>query len=200
MPSADYTGNIFFTTSVSSTAAYFTTDTTDTTTYTLCSSTVGSAPFIYTCSAVTGSHAFARSRPNEMHEGARPASRETIPQPQVPDAPPERTERLQGRELLESRANMRARRLLLRHLDPVQRKQYRKECSFIVQAPSGNRYHIKRGRAGNVYQIEAGGRPVYQRLCALPDDRSLPLPDIMLAQKLALEANEEGFHRVAHRL
>jgi hypothetical protein len=101
----------------------------------------------------------------------------------TPVAPP----RLRGPEL-------RARRLLLRHLSPAQRQTWKRHRWFEV-AGQGCVYRIHEGRAMNVKQLRPG-QPV-ATLCAFP--RGVPMGDVLLAQKLMLETDEAGFLRVAHR-
>lgn len=86
--------------------------------------------------------------------------------------------------------------LLLSLLDARQRERYTRDGWFIVHGKH-HRYRIRRGRIGNVDVIERDGRVIHS-LCAHPADSSLPDEDVMLAQKLALEANEKAFVRVAN--
>lgn len=97
----------------------------------------------------------------------------------------------QDREAAEARAEA----LLHENLDSVQREDLEKKRYFHVRAKSGRWYRICVGVAGNVYRIE-NGREV-EKFCIHPPD-SYPTPDVMLAQKLLLEADEDAFRRTAN--
>lgn len=93
-------------------------------------------------------------------------------------------------------AELRAEELLKANLTEEQRQQYETDRKFHVVSETGKRYEIRaKGLVGNVYEINKGGRPV-KRWCAHPS--GVPLGDSLLAQKLALEANEAEFLRVAN--
>ena len=86
-------------------------------------------------------------------------------------------------------ADMRALELLKSNLSPDQLESYRKFGHFhVVGGETGARYRIRRGHQMNVDCLDDKGRPV-AHLCFLPAGR-IPLADVMLAQKLALELNE----------
>jgi hypothetical protein len=88
--------------------------------------------------------------------------------------------------------------LLTRCLSPAQRKQYETFGYFdVVGGDSGKRYRIRRGCQLNVEQLDQSGR-CSQLLCFLPKG-GLPVGDVMLAQKLALELFETEAIRVATR-
>jgi hypothetical protein len=80
--------------------------------------------------------------------------------------------------------------LLHRWLSPAQRTQYAQRGYFeVVGGETGNRYRIYTGAATNICEIGENGRPKVG-LCFLPRG-NLPIGDVMLAQKIALE-NCEG--------
>lgn len=91
----------------------------------------------------------------------------------------------------------RAKKILDAHLSEEQRAQLARDRFFVVRGSAGKQYRIKHGRSGNVELLDAQGR-VVERLCAHPAIYC-PDEDTMLAQKLALEADEAAFYRVANK-
>lgn len=86
-------------------------------------------------------------------------------------------------------AQRRARRLLGQHLTPRQQHDYRYKGYFDLRVASRHRYRIHREFNQNVRR----GDRVY---CAQPTRtgfQEVPVDDVVLAQKLLLEANEEEF-------
>jgi hypothetical protein len=99
---------------------------------------------------------------------------------------------LRSREVLGLRsrkeAQERANQFLMQNLSPAQRKQYAKHGYFdVTGGDTGKRYRIWHGYQLNVEQLHQNGKRV--RLCFLPTG-GLPVGDIMLAQKIALELFE----------
>lgn len=94
---------------------------------------------------------------------------------------------------LTRRANARAKTLLHKHLTKPQRWELRASKAFTVTGEDGRTYHVTEGTAGNVYLLE-DGIPTY-RFCIVPDHTltSLPVYDLMLAQKVLLESNIRMF-------
>jgi hypothetical protein len=91
----------------------------------------------------------------------------------------------------------RARALLLACLTPAQRAEFERTRAFAVRGgKSGQRYRIAFGTMANIEVLDERGIVRY-RLCAGPLD--LPVPSVMLAQKLMLENSEADFLRVAAR-
>ncbi len=107
--------------------------------------------------------------------------------PPIPEPPPEAPAIITARE--------RALTLLLDHLTPAQRFQYETVHSFDVEV-NGRRYRISSGWSGNVKRLNESGGWI-ESLC-IHFDRSMPIPDLMLAQKLMLETNEAEFRRIAN--
>jgi hypothetical protein len=109
---------------------------------------------------------------------------------------------MEERRTREHTANGAAEALLLSLLTPAQRTDYRDNSWIEGVSSNGNPFRIytQRGTNGNVELLINGEWLV---LCAHPED--VPLPDAVLAQKLALEADERAFmevanlHGVAHR-
>jgi len=94
------------------------------------------------------------------------------------------------------RARERSRRLLLRCLAPAQRAEFERTRSFKVRGQSGQVYRILYGSTANVQVLGHNGK-VDWRLCAGPV--GVPIPALMLAQKLMLETREPEFLRIAAR-
>jgi len=87
--------------------------------------------------------------------------------------------------------------LLLKCLTQDQQTQYWQDRSFIVfGGDTGTQYRIRRGSAFN---IKAFRNEIHIfSLCGRPKI-TLPVADIMLAQKFALELEEKQFLRLANR-
>ena len=87
--------------------------------------------------------------------------------------------------------------LLVRNLSPAQRQQFaRHEYFDVIGGDTGRRYRIRVGRTLNVAQLNASGGCVGM-LCFEPQGQ-LPVGDVMLAQKIALELFESKALRVAN--
>jgi hypothetical protein len=83
----------------------------------------------------------------------------------------------------------RADRLLQEWLSATQKAQLASTGYFeVVGSDTGHRYRIYAGTSMNVIELDDQGR-VHRGLCFLPLGE-LPTGDVMLAQKLALEASE----------
>lgn len=108
------------------------------------------------------------------------------------------TIRAEQREMECRQALARARDLLLEHLTPAQRETYTKNHWFTVQGGKTKiDYRINSNSyAGNVWVMK-DGKPIESICCHC--DHIIPLPDQHLAQKLALEYDEERFLRTANR-
>jgi hypothetical protein len=88
--------------------------------------------------------------------------------------------------------------LLIGNLSTKQREQYRTLGYFeVLGGDSGRRYRIRRGYQLNIEELDEKGRRI-RMWCFLPEGR-IPVADIMLAQKMALELFESDALRVAHR-
>ena len=85
--------------------------------------------------------------------------------------------------------NKLALQLLSEILSPDQRSQYSAYGYFeVTGGQTGKRYRIKAGSQMNVEELDPAGRRV-RGLCFLPRG-GVPIGDIMVAQKLALELME----------
>lgn len=94
----------------------------------------------------------------------------------------------------------RAEAILRENLTPTQRRALDRWGGFKVIAGSGKTYRIDRGQSGNVKELgrsRVGAARVVASYCIHPT--GLPTADVMLAQKLLLEANEPEFLRIANR-
>ncbi|WFU18647.1 hypothetical protein [Bradyrhizobium sp. CB3481] len=88
--------------------------------------------------------------------------------------------------------------LLRRWLSPAQREQFARRGYFeVVGSESGKRYRIHIGTSVNVCEIDERGR-LQVGLCFMPIG-ALPIGDVMLAQKIALETCEGKARAVARR-
>jgi hypothetical protein len=86
----------------------------------------------------------------------------------------------------------RARQLLLRVLNPVQRDEFSRYGYFTVDAVGWGRFRVLSRTTFNVLNTGTG-----LAFCAGPDI-PVPLADLMLAQKLILENDPGRFFRVAN--
>ena len=105
---------------------------------------------------------------------------------------------LYRKALAENTSDARGLRLMRRWLSPDQRAEFDDSGTFeVVGCDSGKRYRIYRGAAQNVFEIDDAGQPKVC-LCFMPSG-DLVAGDVMLAQKIALETNENGALAVANR-
>jgi hypothetical protein len=93
------------------------------------------------------------------------------------------------------RADIKAKAILHSQLTREQRWELRATKAFTITARNGKQYRITEGSASNVQLLE-GGLPV-QSLCVVAQGVQLPVYDLMLAQKLLLEASPEHFLQLA---
>ncbi len=97
-------------------------------------------------------------------------------------------------------AERRATELLLDHLDAQQIADFKRARRFVVHSRDGERaYRIQYGKQGNVYLLDKDRRTPVASYCIHPDINCCPTEDVMLAQKLLLEADEKEFLRIANR-
>ena len=96
-----------------------------------------------------------------------------------------------------SPAHGRALALLREHLSPAQRALFDSSGYFdVVGSQTGTRYRIRIGRISNIDVYGVDGAYV-RSLCFAPSG-NLPLGDVLLAQKLALEGFEPETLAVAN--
>ena len=93
-------------------------------------------------------------------------------------------------------AQKRAEELLLANLGPEQVEQYRKEKRFVVKGGDGASFELSPAWSGNVREVDQQGKAI-RRFCIHPRE-TLPLADLMLAQKLMIETDPEAFRRIAN--
>src|SRR5258708_10878582 len=88
--------------------------------------------------------------------------------------------------------------LLKEWLSPEQSAQYAAKSYFeVTGCHSGKRYRINQGTSMNIHELDGAGRPRVG-WCFAPKGY-LVAGDVMLAQKIALEANDRGAMAVAYR-
>lgn len=88
--------------------------------------------------------------------------------------------------------------LLRKCLSPEQLKQFAARGYFeVTGSDSKKRYRIHAGTSVNVCEVDEKGRR-REGLCFMPIG-SLPIGDVMLAQKIALESCEREVRAVANR-
>jgi hypothetical protein len=99
----------------------------------------------------------------------------------------------------------RALALLRGQLSPEQLAEFTDRRQFTVRSRTGRVYRVGWGNVRNIHEIgptapprTGDGAPILGFFCIHPNI-SCPIPDVMLAQKLLIEANEEEFLRVANR-
>ena len=95
-------------------------------------------------------------------------------------------------------AEQKALDLLKQWLSSVQLAQYERTGRFdVTGCHSGKRYRICRGRQMNVHELDQNG--VQIAVWCFGPEGCLPVGDIMLAQKIALETDEHAALAVANR-
>ena len=95
-------------------------------------------------------------------------------------------------------AELRGAQLLSAHLSREQRNEYERRGYFhVTGSDTGKRYRIQHGQQMNMEELDEHGRRV-RVLCFMPEGR-VPLGDVLLAQKVALELFEADALRVANR-
>ncbi|UQR60278.1 hypothetical protein LRP30_25040 [Bradyrhizobium sp. C-145] len=97
----------------------------------------------------------------------------------------------------ENSPEARGRHLLRAWLSPVQLAQFDEHRYFdVVGCDTAKRYRINYGTAANVHELDGAGTPRVG-WCFAPSARLVP-GDVMLAQKIALETNENAVLAVAN--
>jgi hypothetical protein len=87
-------------------------------------------------------------------------------------------------------------RLMRKWLSPAQQEQFDTRGYFdVVGSITGRRYRIRLGTATNISELDGFGRAV-ALWCFVPSE-GLPAGDVMLAQKIALENDEQAALTVA---
>lgn len=102
------------------------------------------------------------------------------------------TERLQREEEETANARRTAKQLLLRFLTPEQRNKLEQHGYFDVRGSrTGHVYRIRQGSHGNIFKMHEDGQRMIAKYCGQPE--GVPTEDMMLAQKLQIECDEDGF-------
>ena len=95
-------------------------------------------------------------------------------------------------------AEQKALDLLKQWLSSVQLAQYERTGSFdVTGCHSGKHYRIRHGRQMNIYELDQNDVPI--AIWCFGPEGCLPVGDIMLAQKIALETDEHAALAVANR-
>ena len=95
-------------------------------------------------------------------------------------------------------AEQKALALLKQWLSSVQLAQYESNGYFeVTGSHSGKRYRIRRGRQMNIDELNERG--VRMAVWCFGPEGHLPVGDVMLAQKIALETDEHAALAVANR-
>jgi hypothetical protein len=103
-----------------------------------------------------------------------------------------------GTQATSSQVEQKAVALLQPWLSPEQAEQYSSYRYFeVIGSDTGKRYRIRHGRMMNVDELDSVGNRVCE-WCFLPEGK-LAAGDVMLAQKIALEAFESQALAVANR-
>lgn len=98
----------------------------------------------------------------------------------------------------ENTSHARARQLLRAWLSPHQKIQFEANGFFdVLGCHSGKRYRIRRGTSANINELDGNGQ-LGPGWCFVPAG-ALAEGDVMLAQKIALETNEQGALDIANR-
>lgn len=155
---------------------------------------------ITTCSAITNCSSIVWPGWNEEYCVSHATSQEVADQLALDAVDQERINEANKRRIEEQAvAKSRAEALLVSNLDVEQAESFRKSRLFVVHSrDKKRRYRIEHGMAGNVKLLSPDGR-VVASFCIHPLERGIPAEDVMLAQKLMLEAAEEEFLRIANK-
>ena len=87
-------------------------------------------------------------------------------------------------------------KLMQRWLSDAQREQFDTRGYFdVIGSHTRRRYRIRAGTSTNIVELDGVGRSI-AGWCFVPAE-SLPTGDVMLAQKIALENDEESALKVA---
>jgi hypothetical protein len=91
------------------------------------------------------------------------------------------------------------RRAYRRHLSPAQLAQYESDgCFQVTGSHSGKSYRIRRHRQMNVDELDGRGERV--AVWCFGPKGYLPVGDVMLTQKIALETDEQAALVIANRM
>lgn len=96
---------------------------------------------------------------------------------------------------------VRSMQLLNKWLSPLQRKQFKLTKNFdVTGGVTGKRYCIdgSERKPYNITEYDDAGKPI-AKWCIVTNDFRLPLGDVLLMQKLSLEADECEALRIANK-
>lgn len=104
---------------------------------------------------------------------------------------------IQPLEATPTPADDKAEVLLRRILTPKQIEDYDLHKRFEVRSQSGKIYRLHKGKCRNILLLLPNGQESRQGYCIHPRE-SVPVADVLIAQKLLLEGDEESFLRTAN--
>jgi hypothetical protein len=87
-------------------------------------------------------------------------------------------------------------KLLFSCLNEEQREMMRTQKKFRIVSNKGNIFEIRHGRMHNIFRLDLQGNAV-EEWCVLPQGELAP-GDVMLAQKLGLECDEDDVAKHAN--
>jgi hypothetical protein len=90
----------------------------------------------------------------------------------------------------------RAKALLYMCLTEEQRTMLETQNKFRVVSNKGNIFEIRRGRMHNIFRLDMQGN-IIEEWCVLPPG-NLPIYDVLLAQKVSLESDEDDTYARAN--
>ena len=93
-------------------------------------------------------------------------------------------------------AKAKAEKLLQSALTDAEKTELRDRGFFTCRSRKGNLYRVYRGSHGNVKRLDPTGKKEIEKLCVQPP--AVPEGDCMLAQKLHIEHDEDGFRKTAN--
>lgn len=102
------------------------------------------------------------------------------------------------RERLAELARERAMALLLEMLHRSQVKELRNRGSFITMSNKGTLYEVAFGRQHNVFELDNKQRRIAEYCITNGGPEWIPDADVMLAQKLMIETDEDSLRRIAN--
>lgn len=112
----------------------------------------------------------------------------------------QRRQEMEARRVQQTReleaARVEASALLDSLLSEMQRQSLEEEGWFLVIGKSGKIYRLRKGRVGNIDELDLEGN-VVKTLCSHPGPQ-LPNADDLVAQKLFLETDDEYVHQNAN--
>mgnify|MGYP001558038694 CR=1 FL=1 len=91
-----------------------------------------------------------------------------------------------------------SKQLLLDNLNDEQTAHFTADKSFIVVAPDNQRYRIQKKMSYNVSLLDKDNCSK-QFYCTVFEDKTIPVYDLMLSQKIMIESGDNNFFRLANK-